>query len=169
MCTWPIFFFQFYRLPDCPMKVSFCHVAKSSLSLERGSESRSVWEWRKEWLEIKSWIWAATCILLDTGFPVCFSLFCFRKDTISHIYPHLRTSSVSTLRTKPDFKTGHKASASGIDHKSQKLGHKNCPRNYGLETDHEIQNKIIKPSFKEQPGDKHRNGKISCLRMGHLH
>ena len=40
-----------------------------------------------------------------------------------------------------DFKKGHKAPASGIDHKSQKLSHKTP----GLGTDHKIQNKMIKP------------------------
>jgi hypothetical protein len=35
-------------------------------------------------------------------------------------------------------------------------------------TDHKIQNKIIKPPPKEQPGDNHKNGEVFYLRMGHL-
>jgi hypothetical protein len=50
------------------------------------------------------------------------------------------------------FKRGRKGPASGIDHKSQKLGHKTP----ALGIDHKIQNKIIKPSPKKQPGDNHK-------------
>ena len=79
------------------------------------------------------------------------------KWSVLEIYtcPHLRTSFVSILRTRPDFKKGPKALASGIGHRSQKLSHKTP----ALGTDHKIQNKIIKPPPKEQPGDNHKNGK----------
>jgi hypothetical protein len=51
------------------------------------------------------------------------------------------------VRTRPDFRKGHKAQASGIDHKSQKLSHKT----QALGTDCKIQNEIIKPAPKEGP------------------
>ena len=50
-----------------------------------------------------------------------------------------------------------------LQEQTQKLGHKTP----ALETDHKIQSNIIKPSPKEQPGDNHKNGEISYLRMGH--
>ena len=70
----------------------------------------------------------------------------FQKGNINPISLH--------LRTRPDFKKGPKALASGIGHRSQKLSHKTP----ALGTDHKIQNKIIKPPPKEQPGDNHKNG-----------
>jgi hypothetical protein len=68
---------------------------------------------------------------------------------------HLRTPFVSILRARPDFKKGCKVPGSGIDHKSQKLTHKTP----ALGADHKIQNKIINPPPKKQPGDNHKNGK----------
>ena len=86
-------------------------------------------------------IWTEVIMWKDNGNPICLH-----------------------LRTRPDFRKGHKAPASRIDHKSQKLVHKTP----ALGTSHKIQNKIIKPPPKEQPGDNHKNGEISYLRMGHL-
>lgn len=55
-------------------------------------------------------------------------------------------------------KKGHKAPAAGIDlSEFQELG----PKTLTTGTD-------IKLAPKEQPGDNHRNGEISYLRMGHL-
>ena len=47
------------------------------------------------------------------------------------------------LKDQPDFKKDCEAPASGIDTK--------------------IQNKIIQPPPKEQPGDNHRNGELAYL------
>jgi hypothetical protein len=62
-------------------------------------------------------------------------------------------------------KWGCKAPVPGTDHKSQRLGHTTSAAG----TDHKILNKIIKPSCKEHPGDNHKNGEVSYLKMGHLY
>jgi hypothetical protein len=50
-------------------------MSRTIVGLERGSERRSVGEQQKEQLDPNCGFKLMTCILLNTAFPVCFSLY----------------------------------------------------------------------------------------------
>lgn len=77
-----------------------------------------------------------------------------------------RPNRLSPFKDRARFqKKGHKAPAAGIDlSEFQELG----PKTLAPGTD-KTQKRHHKTPPKEQPGDNHRNGETSYLRMGHLH